>query len=305
MTENWPVRAHIENGRMRLLMAEYEEDPFDQPFFGEGLRVVRREYRELSRTNSLRDETLPLSGVVWHVSRCGSTLLCRMLQALPEVRVISEPLALNDLLMEHLFRPFPAPVLKSYLDELFFSFGKKTGKHRRMVLKPSSWNMLVPGAMEYFQTIPALGLYRNPSRVLVSYRDQPDGLASWGQLPGDYLLKHFPGFRSNLSQETWLPELLALHYEALMNEKITPWNFAGDAEALLDKTLSLFNLPITPEERSNALARSSRHSKRPQRPFIKKGTEEIPINHKRLQAAWEQLEARAVNCSISPDCADN
>lgn len=305
MTETWPVRAHIENDRMRLLMAEYEEDPFDRPFFGEGLRPVKREYHEAGSNNRFPTEPLPLAGVIWHVSRCGSTLLCRMLQAVPRVRVISEPLALNDLLMEHLFHPFPPEVLKSHLDELFHLFGREYGMHRWVVLKPSSWNMLVPGVPEYFASVPGLGLYRNPSRVLISYRDQPDGLASWGQLPNDHLLKHFPGFRPNLPQEIRLAELLALHYEALRTAKISSWNFTGDAEALLDKALELFNLPVTQEERTHALARSSLHSKRPQQAFQEKEPEEMIISHKRLQAAWEQLEVRAMNCSISSDLPDN
>lgn len=74
---------------------------FDDPFLTQTLqRAVRHPFRRLfpARTalgsiavDAGRAPALPIAGVVLHMSRCGSTLVAQVLDALPRLLVISEP----------------------------------------------------------------------------------------------------------------------------------------------------------------------------------------------------------------------
>ena len=81
---------------------------FDDPFFEQTVRRAMQDpYRLLFRARTsvaaLKDvfdraDRLELAGSVFHSSRCGSTLVCRMLGQLAGAVVLSEPPVLDDVL---------------------------------------------------------------------------------------------------------------------------------------------------------------------------------------------------------------
>jgi len=116
--------------------------------------------------------------IIFHVSRCGSTLLSRLLGALPGMLVVSEPAPVNSLLLSG---PAATP---SALRLLVRALGRKRfGDERHYVLKLSSWN--VRRCALFRSAFPAarfLWLHRAPEAVVASMLADPPG---WFQLRRD------------------------------------------------------------------------------------------------------------------------
>lgn len=156
--------------------------PFTAPFLRDTVTGAGPERaRALSGLDELRalDDrpTLPPALFIFHVSRCGSTLLSQMLATLPEQVVVSEAPALNDILAAR--RP-PAEEA-TQLRLVIRALGRNRGSEaRRLIVKFSSWNVLAAAALHrLFPDTPLVWLQRAPQQVLASLAEQPAGWAGW------------------------------------------------------------------------------------------------------------------------------
>jgi hypothetical protein len=115
------------------------------------------------------DLELDPSGFVFHVSRCGSTLLGNMLLASPRNLVIQEAEAVNAVL-----RDFEGHLPESEQVELLRGVVSAYGRYApapdgRFYLKFSSWNVLRLSLIrKAFPGVPCVFLYRDPVEVVVS-----------------------------------------------------------------------------------------------------------------------------------------
>ncbi len=117
------------------------------------------------------------SGFVFHLSRCGSTLIANSLQTAPGALVLSEP----EILAEVLAR---APAL---LKDVFEVFGS-SNYHTHMVVKfQSAMVVHAQRLAELFPTTPLIVAYRDPADILAAhfYEDKPPCAALYR--PGDKL----------------------------------------------------------------------------------------------------------------------
>lgn len=141
-------------------------------------RLFRRQSElELLRERAHRHPGLPLRGMVFHMSRCGSTLAAQWLAALPDSVVLSEPELLDTLLQ------WPAPDGgEETVRALLAALGQPRRENdRRLFLKTDCWHMLhIERLLSAFPDTPWLFLYRDPVEVLVSHQRQP----GWQLVPG-------------------------------------------------------------------------------------------------------------------------
>lgn len=101
------------------------------------------------------------SGVVFHVGRCGSTVLSQALKQLDDVAVYSEPLPVNELLS-------PATGTRSEVVSALRHLGGAFAAHagRPYVFKLSSWNTLFCDVIaEAFPSTPWVFCVRDPVEV--------------------------------------------------------------------------------------------------------------------------------------------
>lgn len=111
------------------------------------------------------------AALVYHVSRCGSTLLARMLASASGARVVIEPRTLNQALRSTRTGPARAALVRAALDAWAPAEGP-------WFVKLTSWNVhharllgrLLPG-------VPSVFLFREPGAVLASHRRSPAGWA--------------------------------------------------------------------------------------------------------------------------------
>jgi len=112
------------------------------------------------------------AGIVFHVARCGSTLISQLLKQHGDCVVYAEPLPLNELLLP----PYTCPrhELVAALRSLGAAFAQHAGKP--YVLKLSSWNTLFCDLVaEAFPHSPWILSLRDPVEVGVSLLAQPPG----------------------------------------------------------------------------------------------------------------------------------
>lgn len=114
-------------------------------------------------------------GFVFHVSRCGSTLVSRSLAAVPRHRVISEATPVNRLLLaENLDPQMKGQLLKGLVHALC-----GTAENTACIIKFTSWNLLFLAEIRaLFPTVPWVFIYREPIDVIQSLMARPPRWAS-------------------------------------------------------------------------------------------------------------------------------
>jgi hypothetical protein len=130
-------------------------------------------------------DTAP-AGLIFHVARCGSTLISQLLKEHDNLVVYAEPLPVNEILLPP--HKWPRHELVAALQSLGDAFARHARKP--YVLKFSSWNTLFCDILaEAFPDSPWVLSLRDPVEVGVSLLGQPpgwlrDSAESSGQLSG-------------------------------------------------------------------------------------------------------------------------
>lgn len=139
--------------------------PFNRAF------RYRTGFRDLVTQIEAVDAVRP-DGFIFHMSRCGSTLVAQMLAALSDSIVISEAAPLDAVVQ--LCRGLPDADAVAALRAMVAAFGRKRGGHeRRLFVKLDAWHALaLPLFRRAFPHVPWVFLYREPVEVLVSQMRQ-------------------------------------------------------------------------------------------------------------------------------------
>ena len=115
------------------------------------------------------------TGLIFHMSRCGSTLVSQMLAALPESVVISEAGPIDSVLRARFRDPtLPDNERAEWLQWMVGALSHpSSGSEKRLFIKFDSWSVfdlrLIRTA---FPNSPWVFLYRDPLEVLMSQLDQ-------------------------------------------------------------------------------------------------------------------------------------
>lgn len=116
-------------------------------------------------------DTAP-AGLIFHVARCGSTLISQLLKKHDKLVVYAEPLPVNEILLPP--HKWPRHELIAALRSLGDAFARHAGKP--YVLKFSSWNTLFCDILtEAFPESPWVLSLRDPVEVGVSLLSQTPG----------------------------------------------------------------------------------------------------------------------------------
>jgi hypothetical protein len=112
------------------------------------------------------------AGLIFHVARCGSTLISQLLRTHDNLVVYAEPLPFNEILLPP--HKWPRHELVAALRSLGDAFARHA--RRPYVLKFSSWNTLFCDVLaEAFPASPWVFSLRDPVEVGVSLLRQPAG----------------------------------------------------------------------------------------------------------------------------------
>jgi hypothetical protein len=180
-----PVRAWQRDGEWRLDWCWFGEQRLTRPFFRDDVDLALR----LPFNQAFRRETgldvlldwqisspgLAPSALIFHASRCGSTLMAQMLASLERHVVLSEPPPLDSLLRAHFHDPAASSQQPAWIAALMSAYGqRRCGGEQRLMVKLDAWNVFeAPLLRDLYPNTPRIFLYRDPLEIVVSQLRQP------------------------------------------------------------------------------------------------------------------------------------
>lgn len=183
---NWsPISVYWDDQKPFIDWCYMGTERFIHPFFddtiGRRLRepfnLVFRHQTPLEVLGELSEQRSAIkpTGFIFHMSRCGSTLISQMLAALSQNIVISEALPISKILQANFINPQITDEKRIiWLRWMIDAFAQqRNADERHFFVKFDSWNTLDLDLIERaFPNVPWIFLYRNPLEVLVSQMRQ-------------------------------------------------------------------------------------------------------------------------------------
>lgn len=112
-----------------------------------------------------QSKCLPPNGFIFHMSRCGSTLLANMLRRVKGTLAFSEPAALD---------PVFTVLSNENLEQMIRLYGSITDQETNYILKFPSYAAVETNLINTaFPDTPKIFLYRNPEEVVISNLQDP------------------------------------------------------------------------------------------------------------------------------------
>lgn len=271
-----PVRMDRRSDAPWLDWLDFTGERLVGPFFRDDVSRVGRT-RPVVRT-SLDDlhsmgQALPageIAGFIFHMSRCGSTLLARMLAQLPETTVLFEPQPILAAL------PLPGtarrclPLLEGLL-RAYTQRSAATGS--RLIVKFGARDAAALGFVRAnWPQVPVVFVAREPVEVMVSnLRGSPPWLAAASHpLKAAGVTGLPPEEFHGTDRETFLARSLGLFCDQALANREGPF-LVVDYTALpwrgFQAVADLFGLAVDAQAREAITGLVGRHAKSPDRPF--------------------------------------
>ena len=171
-----PIRVGWRAGEPVVDWCYTEGVPFTEPFFTETVetcfrnpfRLLFRRETDMEMVGRFVDDHpgIAPSGFIFHMSRCGSTLVAQMLTAMPEHLVLSEPGPVDTVLRARA----PERDRSTWLAWMLAALGQARAPGQwRLFVKFDAWSVLhLPLVRRTFPHVPWLFVYRDPLEVLAS-----------------------------------------------------------------------------------------------------------------------------------------
>lgn len=218
-----------------------------------------------------QEPSLPLKGLIFHLSRCGSTLLAQMLGAIPGTAVSSEPEPLDAVLRWIAAAQLPADQANAAITAMVAALGRcrTSPEQHRQLIKLEVWHSLfLPELRRALPQVPWLFLRRDPVEVLVSQLAQPSIHVVPGALDESRL--GLSGFDA-ASQADYAAQVLGRCAGAVAEH----WPLGGGQ--VLDYAMlrhgganaaaAHFGIPVTEEDAATMAAAAQRDAKTPFQDF--------------------------------------
>jgi hypothetical protein len=247
---------------------------FSDPFF---VQTVERAFRSpfsllFRRETSIDalgelDPGLEPSGFVFHVSRCGSTLVAGMLAALSKHLVLSEPAP-----VDHILRADASEADRvRWLRWIVSALGRpRHGGEQAYVLKLDAWSVCnLATVRRAFPGVPWLFLYREPVEVLVSHLAQLGAHMVPGALDPRLFGLDWDSI-ARMQPEEYCARVLGEIYRAGLEHRDERSLFVEYSElpdAFFDRILDAFGLECDEAERAQMRSVLSFDAKNPSLPF--------------------------------------
>lgn len=173
-----PYNIRYDHAQLVVDWCNIADDCLEDPFFDQTIhRLLRLTpdrsrstlFKTLSNINSKKTARRP-TGFIFHMSRCGSTLITQMLASLRQVVVFSEPAILETLLRNAYSAVATSNEQKQWLLENIIQafLGYKAGGQGAFIKFSARAILDYPLITQAYPSLPYIFVYREPVEVLVS-----------------------------------------------------------------------------------------------------------------------------------------
>ncbi|MTI25876.1 sulfotransferase family protein, partial [Fulvivirga kasyanovii] len=170
-----PVAFDAEKEEVQWIYAGDKD--FMEPFFEDDIRLIRYESPKTKNTSlhefnelgtSKPTDTIKPALFIFHISRCGSTLITQMLAQSAKNIVYSEPPLTDEILSSDLSHDVKIETLRAAITLMG---QKRKAPHQYLFIKWDSWHLAYYELIrQAFPGVPAIFLYREPVEVLQSHQ---------------------------------------------------------------------------------------------------------------------------------------
>jgi hypothetical protein len=272
--QGWsPARVSSRNGEAMVEWYRMSEARFTDPFFRTTMDAVRRSpfnlafgrrtpIATLSELRAAGRPSIEPTGFIFHMSRCGSTLVSQMLAALPLNMVLSEPPPVDQVLR---IRRVDHPAAIESLQDIVHCLAEPRHGEKHLFIKFDPWNVLdLPLIRAAFPDVPWVFLYREPLEVLASQMRSPAA----SMMPGN-ITRPLQGFTIEqlfaMTREEYCARALALLCETALSQADDEYGLFLEYEelpgAVFYRLAGHFGLDLTDEDRDLMLAASRTNTK--------------------------------------------
>lgn len=252
-------------------------------FFDETVdRVFRNPFRKLFRRETSADELLNWAamsqglqprGFIFHMSRCGSTLLSQMFGALPRCRVVSEPHALFGIMRGQFRKASVTPEQRaSWLKAMITALGHPANAtETEYFVKFDSWHCFHMRLVhDMFPGVARIFVIRDPVAVLASHMNYPAGWITPGVFPPALCGLTLETSR-RMAREEYYARIIGLICNAAadLTEQglCIPIDYSQLPALVYYLLPRIFRMTISEDESELMRIRTMKHSKLPDRQF--------------------------------------
>ena len=301
-----PVELKDFQGAIVVEWLHFAGLPLTDPFFDDTWRKAQilpfnrlmRCATPLSALEPFADAPAP-DGLVYHMSRCGSTLAGQMLGAAPGHIVVAEPPVLDTMIQLVGRGTLPPVMIRAMAGALTRD---RDGQARHRFLKLDAWHCFVlPLLRRVWPDTPWTFLYRDPVEVLVSQQRRPGMHCRPGVLPLDaYGIDAAEGAASD-HYAAWILDRICRSAVDAIDEDCLPLNYDQLPGALTDALLPHFGVGPDAAAFEQIVAAGGRYSKAPTQVFTgdseakqREASPELRAAAAPLLATYARLEERRI-----------
>ena len=264
------------------------EKKFTEPFFGDTISACKslpencNRYKAASSlpmmvTWANQIDALAPTAIIFHVSRCGSTLVSQLL-GLDDANIVLSEVPFFDALLRLAYKKQhpEAKTIDDYFAAAIKFYGmKKTGKEKHLFIKTDSWHLhFYEQLRKLFPHTPFILLYRNPFEAALSQQRQRGMHA----VPGVIEPAVF-GFAKDKkpgpSLDIYMAEVLESYFKKMIaivqsDALVLAVNYAEGISTIMKKIIDFASLDISQKRDELFKERGRFHAKYPHELFIEK-----------------------------------
>jgi hypothetical protein len=274
---NWiPYKLVETDGNVYFEWIYLGDKRYVDPFFDETLMKCKvhcnnsTRYKVVSSVENLIDWSaelvcVELKSLLFHVSRCGSTMMTQSLAISPQNIVVSEAPIIDQIIRSNFFDlDKKREVIKSVIALLG---QKRFSEEKNLIVKLDSWHIFqIDQLRSIFPELPFALLYRNPIEVLQSH----------AKLKGMHMVPNLlPASVFGISDEEievisfqqYGVVVLEKYFQAYLDfygtdKNVVMYNYEEGMKSILERFLSFIDADYFVEEVDQMCERLTRHSKK-------------------------------------------
>lgn len=291
---NWiPYKLVNLDGQLQCHWLNAREMPFAEPFFDESVVKIKGLNSEHAGISSVSDlalfeewsndlDAIEPSAFIFHISRCGSTLVSQLLTESSEHIVLPEVPFFDDLLrLPYQYSDFAAQTTSRLLTAAMKYYGqKRRGMEQHLFVKADSWHLFFYEQLrQLYPNTPFVLMYRNPNEVFSSLKRVP----ALQSVPGLIEPEVF-GFDSDevpQEQDIYIAQVLEkylqqYHKIIATDNKFLLLNYSEGPMPMIKKIAAFSHITLDAQNIATMEERSRYHSKKPGEAFSEISPAPVP-----------------------------